>query len=79
MFFFFFRCTKSGSNECVKNASSFNIIPPIVSAKLTTKNSFSVLYGQLEVVAKLPIGDWIASGKYKVTFYLINIFYNLKK
>lgn len=59
-----FRCTKTfeGSTECVMNASSYNIIPPIISAKVTTKNNFLVLYGQLEVIAKLPVGDWIVSG-----------------
>lgn len=67
-----FRCTKNGLNDCTKNASSFNIIPPIVSGKITTKNFFSSLYGQLEVEAKLPTGDWIVSGKYsekQIYFY----------
>lgn len=57
------RCTKEGYLECEKNASSYNIIPPIVTAKLTSKNHLSFLSGQLEVVAKLPSGDWIVSGK----------------
>ncbi|XP_025423118.1 uncharacterized protein LOC112692604 isoform X2 [Sipha flava] len=55
-------CTKEeGSTECSRNASSFNILPPIVSAKLNTKNNFLFQYGKLEVEAKLPIGDWIVS------------------
>lgn len=45
------------------NSSSFNIIPPIVSAKLNTKNNVLFQFGKLEVKAKLPIGDWIVSGK----------------
>jgi len=45
------------------NAVSFNIIPPVVSARLTTKNNFLFHFGQVEVIAKLPIGDWIVSGK----------------
>lgn len=67
-----FRCTKTfeGSAECAMNASSYNILPPIISAKLTTKNHFLVHYGQLEVIAKLPEGDWIVSGKCKITTYL---------
>jgi len=44
------------------NASSCNIIPPVMSAKLTTKDHYSSLYGQLEVIAKLPTGDWIVPG-----------------
>jgi len=50
--------------KCAKNASSFHIIPPIVSAKLTTKNHLFFRYGELEVIAKLPTGDWIVSGKH---------------
>jgi len=58
-----FRCTKNeGSIDCAKNATSYDIIPPIVSAKITTKNIFFVRYGQLEVIAKLPTGDWIIPG-----------------
>jgi len=33
-----------------------------VSGKLTTKDYFSFHFGQLEVEAKLPAGDWIVSG-----------------
>lgn len=58
------RCTKNeGTNYCTKNATSYNIIPPIVSSRLTTKNRMYTLYGELEVIAKLPKGDWIVSGK----------------
>jgi len=34
-----------------------------MSAKLTTKNNFFFRLGKLEVIAKLPTGDWIVSGK----------------
>jgi len=58
------RCTKNtDSLQCAMNASSYHIIPPIISAKLTTKNNLLFRYGQLEVTAKFPIGDWIVSGK----------------
>lgn len=64
---FVFRCTKyEGSAECAINASSYNIIPPVVSARLTTKNNMLFLYGQLEVIAKFPTGDWIVPGKYYI-------------
>jgi len=60
-----FRCTKhEGFTYCEKNATSFNIIGPTASARLTTKNYLYSLYGKLEVVAKLPTGDWIVSGKF---------------
>ncbi|KAL4131837.1 hypothetical protein QTP88_009086 [Uroleucon formosanum] len=53
-------CTKyEESIGCSMNASSYNIIPPIVSSRLTTKNNMAFLYGQLEVTAKFPTGDWI--------------------
>jgi len=62
--FLFFSCTKyEGSTGCSMNASSYNIIPPIVSSRLTTKNNMLFLYGQLEVTAKMPSGDWIMPGK----------------
>lgn len=53
-------CTKyDGSSGCSMNASSYNIIPPIVSSRLNTKNHRLFLYGNLEVIAKFPTGDWI--------------------
>lgn len=45
------------------SAVSFNILPPVVSARLTTKKNLLFHFGQVEVIAKLPIGDWIVSGK----------------
>lgn len=32
---------------------------PIQSAKITTQESFSFKYGRVEIVAKLPEGDWL--------------------
>uniref|UniRef100_A0A1B6DCK0 WSC domain-containing protein n=1 Tax=Clastoptera arizonana TaxID=38151 RepID=A0A1B6DCK0_9HEMI len=52
-------CTARDQKRCAKKAVSFSILPPIQTARLTTKNSFSFLYGKIEVLAKLPIGDWI--------------------
>ncbi|XP_063234625.1 beta-1,3-glucan-binding protein 1-like [Bacillus rossius redtenbacheri] len=48
-----------GSAECTKKAVGWDILPPVVSARLRTKDSFSFLYGRVEVRAKLPSGDWI--------------------
>ncbi|XP_063225957.1 LOW QUALITY PROTEIN: beta-1,3-glucan-binding protein-like [Bacillus rossius redtenbacheri] len=36
-----------------------DIVLPIQSARIRTLNSFSFLYGRLEVRAKMPVGDWI--------------------
>ncbi|KAI0036401.1 concanavalin A-like lectin/glucanase domain-containing protein [Vararia minispora EC-137] len=48
-------CTVSSSN------SSQTTIPPVQSARLSTMNyaSGSIRYGKVEVVAKLPTGDWL--------------------
>lgn len=46
-----------------KEGGSFN---PIVSARLNTRRAFAFQYGQLEVRAKVPEGDWIWPGKYGV-------------
>ncbi|KAL3274986.1 hypothetical protein HHI36_019760 [Cryptolaemus montrouzieri] len=54
------RCTgKLGTNECVQFADGAVIKPPVASAQISTKNSFSFLYGKIEVKAKMPEGDWI--------------------
>lgn len=69
--FLVFRCTKyDGSSGCSMNASSYNIIPPVVSSRLITKNHRSFLYGNLEVIAKFPTGDWIVPGKLCITYII---------
>jgi hypothetical protein len=50
------------TDECKKTASGRMILPPVISAKVHTKNSFSFIYGRVEVIAKLPAGDWIYPG-----------------
>ncbi|XP_044766626.1 beta-1,3-glucan-binding protein-like isoform X2 [Coccinella septempunctata] len=53
-------CTgKLGTTECSQEAASYIIRPPVASALITTKDSFSFQYGKIEVKAKLPKGDWI--------------------
>lgn len=34
-------------------------INPIQSARITTAGRFTIKYGRVEVVAKLPVGDWL--------------------
>ncbi|KAE8573477.1 Putative Beta-1,3-glucan-binding protein [Halyomorpha halys] len=54
------RCTgRLFTDECVKSAKGFYILPPVQSARITTKNHFSFVYGKVHVRAKLPLGDWI--------------------
>ncbi|KAK7575921.1 hypothetical protein V9T40_012207 [Parthenolecanium corni] len=53
-------CTgRLNSEECSKTVQSSNILPPIASAQITTKNSLAFRFGRMEIRAKLPSGDWI--------------------
>ena len=54
-------CTTSDIYQCGRhsNATTRQMINPVQSARLTTKASMSVRYGKIEVVAKLPQGDWL--------------------
>lgn len=52
---------RSFASSCVamRNETAGTYIPPIQSARINTRNSYSVKYGRIEVVAKMPVGDWI--------------------
>jgi beta-glucanase (GH16 family) len=54
-------CTTQGINECSirSNKTSGDIINPVRSARLTTKGKKSITFGKVEVVAKMPQGDWL--------------------
>ncbi|XP_054003836.1 beta-1,3-glucan-binding protein-like [Hylaeus anthracinus] len=52
-------CTSVIPAECSRNATAFNILPPIISARFTTKNSFHFRYGKIEIRAKFSEGDWL--------------------
>ncbi|KAI0667515.1 concanavalin A-like lectin/glucanase [Trametes maxima] len=43
----------------VSNQTAGTVIPPVMSARISTKNSHHIQYGKVEVVAKLPVGDWL--------------------
>ncbi|BES92733.1 bacteria Hypothetical protein protein [Nesidiocoris tenuis] len=47
------------SEECRRQGATYNIIPPIESARLTTKDTITFKYGKVQIRAKLPVGDWI--------------------
>lgn len=59
--------TKDGSCTSKSNSSCFirsdptkgAMIPPVRSARLSTKGHKSIRYGRVEVVAKMPKGDWL--------------------
>lgn len=52
-------CSSRIAAECTRQAVSYNIIPPVISARLTTKESFSFQHGKVEIRAKFPEGDWL--------------------
>jgi beta-glucanase (GH16 family) len=54
-------CTSTDYKACgVKsNATEGTIIPPVRSARMTTKGKKSIKYGRVEVVAKAAKGDWL--------------------
>lgn len=54
-------CTSTVATDCVvtSNSTAGTIINPVRSARLTTKGKHTILYGRVEVVAKMPRGDWM--------------------
>lgn len=45
--------------SAISNATTGQIINPVQSARLTTRNSASIKYGRVDVRAKIPTGDWL--------------------
>ena len=58
-------CTDFKRIHCERQAHGNTIINPVRSACLTTEKSFSFKYGRVEIIAKLPIGDWLWPGKFR--------------
>ena len=54
-------CTSPDWHQCVaiSNSTAQKVINPVRSARLSTKSSRSIKYGKVEVVAKIPMGDWL--------------------
>lgn len=54
-------CTTKGIDECSirSNKTAGTIINPVRSARLSTKGKKSIRYGRVEVVAKMPQGNWL--------------------
>ncbi len=52
-------CTDNGFFGCERTGGAGgNIVNPITSARVRTAETFAFKYGRVEVVAKLPLGDW---------------------
>lgn len=43
----------------ISNSTTGYTIPPVRSARLTTQGKKSIKYGRVEVIAKMPVGDWL--------------------
>jgi len=54
-------CTGTDASSCAikSNSTIGTTIPPVRSARLNTMGKKSIKYGRVEVVAKLPVGDWL--------------------
>ena len=54
-------CTGTTNAECSvhSNKTLGVMIPPVRSARLSTKGKRGIRYGRVEVVAKMPEGDWL--------------------
>lgn len=54
------KCTGARNTmECTRSVHGAQILPPVISGRLNTKNSFSFIHGRIEIRAKLPRGDWL--------------------
>lgn len=54
-------CTYTSWSDCVAvtNTTNGTIINPVKSGRINTKKSASIKFGRVEVVAQLPVGDWL--------------------
>ncbi|XP_018316214.1 beta-1,3-glucan-binding protein isoform X2 [Mycetomoellerius zeteki] len=52
-------CTSMVAFECMRQALSYSILPPVISVRFTTKERFVLRYGKIEIRAKFPEGDWL--------------------
>ncbi|OIW31275.1 beta-1,3-glucan-binding protein, partial [Coniochaeta ligniaria NRRL 30616] len=56
-------CTGTTAQECIAatNTTSGNatVVPPTKSGRINTKKGATIKYGRVEVIAKLPEGDWL--------------------
>lgn len=62
-------CTDPDPENCKRQTGGNIIINTIQSALLNTKKSFSFKSGRLEVIAKMPIGDWLWPGMFLSIYF----------
>lgn len=53
------KCTDPTNDGCKRTGSENNILNPVKTASIKTSESFSFKYGELEIRAKMPSGDWL--------------------
>ena len=49
----------SGQGNCSVTSDTHHAIPPVRSARISTKGTRGISFGKVEVRAKLPRGDWL--------------------
>ncbi|KAJ9134166.1 Concanavalin A-like lectin/glucanase [Pleurostoma richardsiae] len=56
-------CTSSSSEDCVlsANITAGEIVQPVKSGRISTKNFAVIRYGRIDITAKLAAGDWLLS------------------
>ena len=56
-------CTSSVTSDCVlsANLSAGDIVQPVKSGRINTKNFAVIRYGRVDVTAKLAAGEWLLS------------------
>ncbi|KAJ4386580.1 hypothetical protein N0V93_009478 [Gnomoniopsis smithogilvyi] len=54
-------CTAKNRTHCSARTDTSNgtVVPPVKSARLSTRKKKYITYGRVDVVAKLPAGDWL--------------------
>ena len=53
-------CTSTNASACAASSVANNsVVNPVQSARLTTRKSYSIRYGRIEVRAKMAQGDWL--------------------
>lgn len=55
------RCTDAdqSSRKCKSKGYWDNPLPPVVSARLSTKGQYALTYGRVECRLRVPVGDWL--------------------
>ena len=54
-------CTSQQYYDCnaATNVTNGTIVPPVKSGRINTLKGATLKYGRVEVVAKMPEGDWL--------------------